>query len=51
MHGQAVAGESVKRMDESEETLFSDTEMLSTPQPIMAPPMTVRSAFRAFCVG
>jgi len=42
MHGQAVAGESIRRQDLAEESIFSDTEMLSTPQPIMAPPKVSR---------
>ncbi len=46
MHGQAVAGESVRQQDSPEGNIFSDTEMLSTPQPIMALPTTVRAARR-----
>ena len=38
MHSQAVAGESVRKKDLSDDSLFSDMEMLSTPAPIMAAP-------------
>jgi len=39
MHAQAVSGASVQRQDDDEGKLFSDDEMLSAPQPIMAPPI------------
>ncbi len=39
MHAQAVPGASVQRQDDDEIKLFSDDEMLSAPQPIMAPPI------------
>jgi tryptophan halogenase len=42
MHDQAVPGESVRKKDTGDETLFSDIEMLSTPAPIMAPPPGTR---------
>ena len=44
MHNQAVHGASVERRDDLDENLFSDDEMLSAPQPIMAP--AVRAAGR-----
>ena len=37
MHAQAIPGASAQRPDDDEGKLFSDDEMLSAPQPIMAP--------------
>jgi hypothetical protein len=44
MHAQASAGESVRQKDNPDEKLFSDSEMISAPQPIMstARPSAVR---------
>lgn len=44
MHAQATAGESMRRKDNPDEKLFSDSEMISAPQPIMsaARPSAVR---------
>jgi len=46
MHDQAVPGESLRKKDTGDESLFSDSEMLSTPAPIMAPPPGLRPAAR-----